>query len=298
MAAATCSMMVVAAVLMAAVSTLSAASKIDIWSVIETNNLEKFQIWLADKPNLNIRNREKSTPLMYAVKRVNSTMVGKLLAKGADLKLTDDYGNTALHYLFYHSHETKLGDIESITKQLLAKGAVVNVTNKGGDTPLIEACNRGGYPRDHASTAIDLLLDAGATMNDRNKKGECALYFAALTHSTEVVRSLAKHGVDVNARFAGNSTALLFASQNKNTEMIRILLENGADPNLASDSTSTPLSLLVQDNKNMEAVKLLIAHKADVNATNKDGKTILNLASWSKKYNSAIIKVLTDAGAK
>jgi ankyrin repeat protein len=294
-------MMVAAMVLMAAVSTLSAESKIDIWSAIETNNIEKFQTWLAGKPNINIRDSEKRTPLMYAIINVNPTMVGKLLAKGADLKLADRDDNTVLHVLFHRVTlpiDTQLEDIESITKQLLAKGTVVNDANKGGDTPLIVACNLGGYRRDHASKVIDLLLDAGATTNDRNKKGECALYFAAVRNSTEVVRSLTKHGVDVNARFVGNTTALLWAAQNKNTEMIRILLETGADPNLASDSKNTPLSLLVQDNKTLEAVKLLIAHQADVNAKNKDGKTPLNLANWSKKLNGPIIKALTEAGAK
>ena len=144
---------------------------------------------------------------MYAVIWVNPTMVGQLLSKGADLKLVDEYGNTVLHLLFHRqifSIDTNLKDIESITKQLRAKGAAVNVANKGGDMPLIEACHRGGYRRDHAGTVIDLLLDAGATTNDRNKKGECALYFAIMLNSTEMVRSLTKQGINVNDRFVGS----------------------------------------------------------------------------------------------
>lgn len=50
----------------------------------------------------------------------------------ADVNVTNEHGNTALHYTCFW------GD-QAVAEELLAAGALVSIANKDGDTPLDKA---------------------------------------------------------------------------------------------------------------------------------------------------------------
>jgi hypothetical protein len=88
-------------------------------------------------------------------------------------------------------------------------------------TPLI-AASISGNP-----DAVHLLLDRGANVNGKMKRGQTALTVAAYKGNREVVTLLLIKGADVNANWEG-CTSLGAAKQKGHTEIAEILSKYGA----------------------------------------------------------------------
>lgn len=79
----------------------------------------------------------------------------------------------------------------------------VQMINKVGMTDLMYA---------DSIPAVELLLGAGASVNDKDSSGKTALYYATQRADPEVVRALIAAGADVNARDDKGRSALQLAS--------------------------------------------------------------------------------------
>ena len=91
-------------------------------------------------------------PLIVALMQHADGAARELIAGGADLKLTDPAGATALHW----AATSEIADPE-IVDLLIAKGVNVNAANKNGETALTWAMRRGYTP------VVESLRKAGAT---------------------------------------------------------------------------------------------------------------------------------------
>src|SRR5215471_16316334 len=80
------------------------------------------------------------------------------------------------------------------------------------------------------------LLDAGASIEARDRLGAMPLAHAARAGHLELVRLLLAEGAAIDARDLAGSTALYAAAENDKLAMIRELLEKGADANLPGRS--------------------------------------------------------------
>jgi ankyrin repeat protein len=99
---------------------------------------------------------------------------------------------------------------------LIAAGADVNA--KEHFTPLMNA-SRNGHVK-----GIELLLKAGAKIDQRDHEGKTALMYAAWTGTPEAVKLLIDKGADVNLRDRiHNVTALKLAILNKRPLIADIL---------------------------------------------------------------------------
>ena len=87
--------------------------------------------------------------LLEAVRLNKIEEVKKLIEKGADLNVVDEYGATALHWASQEGHS-------EIMKMLIKAGADVNVVNKYGITALHLASLLGH------SEIVKMLEKAGA----------------------------------------------------------------------------------------------------------------------------------------
>ena len=107
-----------------------------------------------------------------------------------------------------------------------------------------------------------------------------ALIYAARSSAIDVAQVLLDAGADVNQTSRYGWSPLLAATQNNNLQMGKFLIEHGADVNLANKGGWVPL-YLATDNRNMEGgdyptrqpdmdtleyIKLLLDNGADVNA--------------------------------
>lgn len=134
---------------------------------------------LISQPQLDANTRGKNgvTALMIYVWRDRKEAAERLLNKGADVTLTDNDGDTALH------GAAEVGNVE-ITKMLLAKGANVNAKNKVGGTPLMWAAVYGN------DNVVRELLKQGADPSLKDEDGVTALQWAVKNNRSDVVRVL------------------------------------------------------------------------------------------------------------
>src|ERR1700754_1328215 len=134
---------------------------------------------LLARPELdpNSRGLNERSALMAYVWRDNRERVEKLLARGADVKIQDGDGDTALH------GAAQTGNVE-IIRMLLDKGADPNAKNKVGGTPLMWAAVNGN------ESAVQLLLSRGADALMRDNDGITAMQWAARNKRDKIVQLL------------------------------------------------------------------------------------------------------------
>jgi uncharacterized protein len=118
---------------------------------------------------------------------------------------------------------SKAGDNPEAIRLLLEHGALVDLPNVNGITPLMTAAgmghttsaSRGKYNTEQDSlAAIPLLLKAGANINAHATDGQTALHSAAQKGWNEVVRFLVENGAALDAKDARGRTALDYAKGN------------------------------------------------------------------------------------
>ena len=146
-------------------------------------DLEAVKEALTNGADVNVTNDFGDSPLVWAEREGHIETIQLLLDHGAKIDVPtgssgDISRDTILHRAVMHNH------IE-IVKLLLASGADVNVTDGfGGRTPLHKAAS---YNR---IAIAQLLLASGADVNAKNTYGETALYDAITEGSVKMVELL------------------------------------------------------------------------------------------------------------
>lgn len=117
--------------------------------------------------------------------------------------------------------------------------------------------------------------------------GDTALHISAASHQRQLAEALVDRGADVRARNRRGAEPLHYAADGgpaadgwdagAQREVIEYLVEAGADPNAADNSGVAPLHRAVRNRCSM-AVNALIANGADPRLINKAGSTPLHLA--------------------
>lgn len=115
------------------------------------------------------------------------------------------------------------GHDTAATKLLLAHGALPNLPNRDGTTPLMAAAGlsantidtRGDYSTPRASSnakaTLEILLKQGADINQSDQLGRRALHGAASWGWNEAISLLAQEGADLQAQDVNGLTALDYA---------------------------------------------------------------------------------------
>ena len=249
-----------------------------------------------------------ATPLHEASARGDADAARLLTAAGADADLRDHHsGNTAL------LRAVGVGSF-STARVLLAGHADAAKANAGGVTPLKLA--RLLEQRHDASTITgsvatmlaELLLDHGASYDQRSRSGRTPLYLAAQLGDVDEIEWLLRRGAAVDRRCDDGATPLQVACQEGHVDAAARLLARGACPRrVASEmddgrhhagaaeggaaaylderevsllNAVPPLHLacLARDHAAAkELVQLLLAHRADPNEQDAAGFTPLRL---------------------
>jgi ankyrin repeat protein len=233
------------------------------------------------------------TPLIYAARANDLDTVKVLLAAGADINQTTNYGWSPL-LVATQNRYYKLG------AYLLENGADPNLGNKGNWLPLYLATDNrnienGDYPvrrgdMDHLDF-IKLLLDKGANVNARMKD------------STETRTVFTNQWLDENG-----ATAFLRASQSGDIELMKLLLSKGADPKINTVLNVSPLHVAAgigwvegityewSKEATLEAVKMLLDLGLDVNLQADTGRTAMHGAAH--KGRADVVQALFDKGGR
>jgi ankyrin repeat protein len=184
-------------------------------------------------------------------------------------------------------HAAGFGSIEVMT-QLLDAGAAVNAKNRRGSTPLMWAI--------HDESKVQLLVGRGAAVNMRQAEGRTPLYLAAsLGNGAAQVRLLLERGADPNVPLANGRTPLMAAALRGDLEVVRLLLDAKANVHARDGAGETALMLAATDGS-PTVVRLLLARGADVGVRTKRNETALGNAGTAG--NEETVRLLLEHGAE
>jgi ankyrin repeat protein len=174
-----------------------------------------------------------------------------------------------------------------VTTLMKTSPEFVRAADAGGSTPLHHAA---GFADVQTMT---VLLDKGADVNARNRRGSTPLHWAI--HDEAKVRLLLGRGANVNARnVEGHTPVFLAASLGNGTSILQLLLDRGGDATIAAANGQTPL-MRAAARGDVTSLRLLLATKMDVNTKNGAGETALMFAATSGSADA--VRFLLENGA-
>ncbi|XP_052760903.1 ankyrin repeat domain-containing protein 17-like isoform X2 [Mya arenaria] len=164
-------------------------------------------------------------------------------------------------------------------------------TESNHDTALTLAC-AGGH-----SELVTLLLNKGADIEHRDKKGFTPLILAATAGHTDVVEILLENGADIEAQSERTKdTPLSLACSGGRYEVVELLLCRGANKEHRNVSDYTPLSLAASGGF-VNIIKLLLSHGAEINSRTGSKLGISPLMLAAMNGHTAAVKLLLDMGS-
>jgi ankyrin repeat protein len=202
------------------------------------NDLEVFRYLMDMGLDVNLQDKEESTPLINAA-RGNSLEVVELLAKGTeDINIQDGKGRSALA-IAVSSNQPE------VVQLLLDNGAAVSAFDKKGNTLayyLLESYN--AKSPEVFEAKWKLLQAAELDLTVPQHDGNTLLHLAAQENNLPLLKRLEEFGIDSNKKNDEGNTALhLAAMSTENAEILKYLIEQGADVTLKTDFEETVYDL-------------------------------------------------------
>jgi ankyrin repeat protein len=232
--------------------------------------------------NARVNERESSrgqTALMWAASQGHAPIVQALLARGAGV-----HDRSRARPVLVNRGDYNGGRANRLEE-----------VGRGGFTPLLFAARKGALP------VAELLVEAGANVNDAAADGSAVLLVAAHSGHSRLAAYLLERGADANAAQSGY-TALHAAILRSELDLVKALIVHRANVN-APVTIGTPLRrfgeqqfvlpgplvgstpyLLAARYAEVEMMKILQANGADTTKRMPDGTTALMLAAgvgWS-----------------
>lgn len=187
--------------------------------------------------------------LHAAAHKADIAGIRQLISSGADLKLTDGRGRTALHVAAFASHDETVtllagagldpnrlendkydiitiaavaNDADMVLTAVKAGGNAKNITSIYDGTALIAAAHLGNWE------SVQVLIEAGAPLDHVNNLGWTALIEAVVLgdggpRHVKTAKLLVEAGADRSIADRNGKTPLELAQERGYTEMIRTL---------------------------------------------------------------------------
>lgn len=229
----------------------------------------------ASTADLNTVDNNGRTPLSLAAELGDINTLSTLLKYNPDVNISSTSGASPLHF-------ASCARSPSCIKPLLDAGAVVDSLTDWNQTPLIFAA---AYVKD--AVPAQLLVDAGAEVDWRDRDGITALGWTAIANNLPVARLLLGLGADTNNVDGNGDTFTTLCVTNNQTALLRLLTGRRL---LQNESTSTKsLLLAVAHHATLETVQALLDltfEGVDADAKDNNDTTWIDLLSVRTEYDT------------
>jgi ankyrin repeat protein len=235
-----------------------------------------------------VRSREQfggRTCLMAAAMHPDPIFIQRLIERGADVNATDFSGSTPLDYLLSGGHATS-----AMAKMLMPAVSHLQRNRNTGSSSLVLAAQA------HDPAVIAVLLNAGASPNDKDMGGKPLLIVAAEADDLPVVKQLVAHGASANTRGPMAELPLSIALKLGDDAMGQYLIAHGADRD-AVDTDGNPVLVSAVANNAPGSFRALLSRGAKIDARNKGGETALIVAAHEgrREMVDALLKYRADS---
>jgi ankyrin repeat protein len=231
------------------------------------------------------------TPLAVCAGNAPAAILERMIAAGAAVDAADNTGQTPLMWAAAH------GRIDNI-RLLVARGAKVNGKSARGFTPLFFSL------KSHVNAAPDALLDLGADPDYVAPDGTSAVQLAMYQKDYAFAAKMISRGASLSA-FDRNGNQLLHAAVLANQPtLVQLLLSKGADPNALTGASTVkmrfevnfksgeyqvppkPPLLLAAEQGDAKVMQLLLDGKANPQFRMPNGTNVVLAAAASGKLEA------------
>jgi ankyrin repeat protein len=244
------------------------------------------------------------SPLIIASKKGRLDLVQFFIKQQqADINYQDSNGKSALINACFNNHFV-------IATYLIQHGAQVNLTNQYGETALFFAYTSKSmlykyysyekivnYQLSNANmlSLVDLLIQKGIDINHQNIYGQSVLHKVCEEGNLELVKYLIEKGADMNLKDNYDQTPILIALKSKCVAIFNYLLENGADLN-TKDKDGNNLLMVACDKGYSVLAKTLIEKGVEIKTKDKHGNSPFYLACLN--CNREVVELFIKKGAR
>lgn len=207
---------------------------------------------LKHKPNVNLKDKDGQTPLLFSCSKGDLDSVVSLLERKANVNIGDNNNHTPLFEATRNNHL-------EVVKVLLSHGADPNiVTSAYHFSPLHKAQYR---------ETVKVLVDFGAKIDATIKNNDTALTWASCWGHVSAVQCLCEMGANINHRGDHGRTALHQAINDDHTASYEVAISN-----------------------RIPTIKYLLTQRPDISIMDDDELTVLQAAK--KNGNKQIVDLI------
>ncbi len=232
---------------------------------VYASDLEVVKSLVEIGANVNARDFEGISVLMYSLYAEDEQITDLLLSEGADIHAIDFNGNSVLLHAFYAGQE-------DFIRENMPEFELVNHKNSDGYSALTFAVQQ------YDVELVQQLIEKGANIHQKTEKGTTAVMHAAAFGNFYVVDYLAYLGADVNHQAQDGSSALHLAAWYGHNEVAGLLLDWGADIEISDYYGNTPLMIAIMGQQ-LETTWYLHESGASLMVVNEAGLTPLSQAA-------------------
>lgn len=200
---------------------------------IPAGNLNALRAMIDYFKDVEIKDEEGNTPLIFAVMSENLASTISLLGMGANPNAQNKYGVSPLHVAAQIS-------ATDYVSALINRGADVNIKDENGETPLMIAAQKDNI------NIVEILVKQGADINAKMKNGNTALHFAAKNGSENAAYLLLTYGAETDPENYKGYTPLMEAALVNNTVVPSLLIKAGASTTKQDITGKTPTQIASQ----------------------------------------------------
>jgi ankyrin repeat protein len=177
------------------------------------------------------------------------------------------------------------GSADDVAEEI-RRGGGVHERDPWQRTPWLISLLAGGHAK------VRLLLDAGATLDDRGRLGVTNLMLAAIRGDAELMTWLIDAGAAVNATEDFGTTSLMEAASTGNAACVEVLIRAGADVRAENQFDDQAIHRA----SDPEVAALLVPAGADVNSVTGEGG--FPLKSAADAGDTVLVRGLLRLGAR